>query len=258
MIGSRVRASTDVGASDELSDWDFQVVTSQPRLFGTSEWVHSAGLASPLVYVVREGRLGHANKVSIVWPDGILDVVVIASYSLYVLRVLVALNAVGSVPRANQALRDWSLILKAGHSIIKAKRGWRSFLSSVANNIAPARLSNREVIRLADEFVCDYISAVRKVRRGEFMAAQRWLHCHLAETNFRLLHELRMRNGEESFPDARRIEDLPYNVWHKAVSVNATLECNSLIAAIERSAQTCRALMSTLTGGDWQWPRVVP
>jgi hypothetical protein len=101
--------------------------------------------------------------------------------------------------------------------------------------------------------VCDYVSTHRKLQRGELLAAQRWLHHQLAEANFRLAHELRLRRGQTSFPDARRIERLS-NVALEDVTVSAYPKAADLRKAVEAAANGHRRLMTALLGDKWRWP----
>jgi hypothetical protein len=94
----------------------------------------------------------------------------------------------------------------------------------------------------------------RKIARGELLTAQRMLHRELAETNFRLLHELKLRRGERSFPEARRIERVAAEAELAAVSVCATLGAEALEAAVDKSAATLCTLMKALVGEGWRWP----
>jgi hypothetical protein len=116
------------------------------------------------------------------------------------------------------------------------------------------RLTDGEVRDCAEAFVCDYVSTWRKLVRGELLATQRWLHHHLAETNFRLLHELQLRRGQPSFPDARRVERLVDQPWPARVGVEAGLTTESLAAACDDAAETCRLLVRELVGETWTWP----
>jgi hypothetical protein len=74
----------------------------------------------------------------------------------------------------------------------------------------------------------------------------------LAETNFRLAHELRQRRGEPSLPDARRIETLGGK--NDVLTVSAAPTAESLTAAVEKTAATLRDMMRELVGATWRWP----
>jgi hypothetical protein len=81
------------------------------------------------------------------------------------------------------------------------------------------------------------------------------LHVELAETNFRLLHEIKLRRGERSFPEARRIERVASPTELDAVTVNAALEAGALRGALARSETSLRSLMRELVGERWNGPR---
>jgi hypothetical protein len=151
-----------------------------------------------------------------------------------------------------------AMVLAPGYRFLKGSQSWAKLFEKIAFEVRPQRLNNRDICNMADGFVCDYISARRKITRGELLAAQRWLHCNLAETNFRLLHELKLRKNQPSYPDARRIEALGRDIWLEAVTVSALLDSKALSNAVERSAQGCRDLMASLVGQGWRWPDISP
>lgn len=252
LIGSRTRAAGEPSAADQFSDWDFQIVTSQPELFATRDW--TAGLGEkPLAYVARSGRLGSARKVTALFPSGEIDLVIIPAQQVRAVSGLVQTGQHTANPPVMQALTDLSAVLLGGYRILKGDAEFGAFYRFVARDIPPPRLSDAEVRNLAEGFVCDALSTRRKLERGELLAAQRWLHHQLAEVNFQLLHELRQRAKLPSFPDARRIESLaPAELG--AVAVSAELTPQSLAAAIEKSTATCRQFVRALLGDAWQWP----
>jgi hypothetical protein len=63
-----------------------------------------------------------------------------------------------------------------------------------------------------------------------------------------LLHELKLRRSERSFPEARRIERIASPSELEAVTVNAALEAEALRSALDRSEATMRKLLSELKG----------
>jgi hypothetical protein len=135
---------------------------------------------------------------------------------------------------------------------VKGEQSWGHFLEKLVADFPAPRLSNGEVCAEAEGYVCDWLSTRHKIERGEFLAAQRWLHHQLAETNFRLLHELRQRRGQLTLPDARRLENLVESPALVAVTAIPTRE--SLIGATDKSAATFRELMQSLVGDAWRWP----
>ena len=253
LIGSRVHAD-GVRAADEFSDWDFQLITDRPALFETAAWMREIGCGEPLAYVVRPGRLGSATKVSMVLQEGEMDLVVLPHSRLRQAKSLLRLGLVSRRASMAQALGGLASVLRGGYRVVKGERAWGDFFRRVATEIPPPRLSDNDARRLAEGFVCDFVSTRRKIARKEFLAAQRWLHHQLAEVNFQLFHELRQRRGAVSLPDARRIERLA-SEWPE-YEVNATPTTESLHAATEKSADTLRGLMKALVGETWRWPDV--
>jgi hypothetical protein len=253
-IGSRVRAPDTPGAADPDSDWDFQAVSARPELLFGGSVAERAGLGDPIVWVAREGRLGSARKITACFSEGDLDVVVIPAAALRLARWLMRLPSGLRPGRLSRRLADLSVVLRDGYRFRKGELEWGRFFAEVATTVPVARLSDCDVRTLAEGFVCDYLSTWRKIERGELMAAQRWLHHQLAETNFRLLHELRLRADEPSFPDARRIERIVAEPWQSRLAVSAILDPDALRAAAEGTADACRELTRALIGTSWQWP----
>lgn len=252
LIGSQTRASGAPAAADVYSDWDFQVATSRPELFSNAEWTVALELR-PIAYVFRAGRLGSAQKVTALFAEGELDLVIIPVAALRGLAQLAKTGTYASNPVAQQALTDLAAVSQGGYRILKGAEEFAPFYESVTREIPPARLSDEAVRAIAEGFVCDYVSTQHKIARGEMLAAQRWLHHQLAEVNFRLLHELRLREGAPSFPDARRLESM-HDPRAVAVAVEALPTEAQLHLAVEKSATTCRDLVRALIGDHWQWP----
>ncbi len=252
LIGSRVHpANSTAVAADEYSDWDFQVVTPRPQFFSSRAWLPAAGLGEPLAYVARPGRLGSATKVSAVLRDGELDLVLLPARPLWWAKQLLRLGLAARLAYVRQALGGLAVVLRDGYRFLKGDAEWGGFYQRVAMEFPPPRLDNAAVRSLAEGFVCDYVSTRNKIERGEFLAAQRWLHHQLAEVNFQLLHELRQRRGEPSRPDVRRVERLTLD--SRGIEVRAVPTPDGLRLATEKAAATLRELMSQLVP-DWRWP----
>lgn len=252
LFGSRVRSVTDICAADENSDWDYQIGTTRPERFADGAWLASMGFP-PLKYVERCGRLGSARKVTAILESGEIDLVIFPAADF---RALMRWELEGwgaAPPVGRQALTDLSTVLQGGYRVVKGEAEFLGFYRWVVERVRPARLSDEAVCGLADGFVCDFVSTSRKLARGELLAGQRWLHHHLIEVNYQLLHELRLRAGLPSLPDGRRLELLG-EARSTAFSGNAELTRSSLQAAVKASAETCRALVQDLVGKRWCWP----
>ena len=253
LVGSRVRAADDaVWRADAQSDWDFQLITSRPEMFATDAWLH--GFADVRAYALRAPRIGAAPKINVVLADTEADFVLIPAGPLRLARLLVRLGLHRREGKLRRSLQNLALIIRPGWRFLKGAAAWDPLYRRLVADIADARLGDDELRRLADGFVCDCVGIRRKIARGELQAAQRLMHRDLAEVNFQLLHELRLRRGERTFPEARRIELIAEAAELALVSVEARLEGASLAAAVEKCAATCRALMAALAGTAWRWP----
>lgn len=256
LIGSRARSGGSPGAADLHSDWDFQIAVQEMTVFADSSWTAALGV-NPLAYVSRLGRLGSSQKVTALFADGELDLVVLPLAALRGLSQAINRGQQVENVAAKQALTDQASVLQGGYRILKGAKDFALFYEFVAREIPPARLSSEAIRLLGEEFVCDYVSTHRKIERGELIAAQRWLHHQLVEKNFQLLHELRLREGGPTFPDARRIEFLG-DSRAAQVAVTAVLSGESLREAVEKAAETCRQLVHALIGDRWLWPDLSP
>lgn len=195
---------------------------------------------------------------SVVFPEVELDLVLISALQLGLVKWLCRFGLISRSPRALAALSDLALVLRPGYRLLKGEAAWGKLFERVATAIPPTRLDDGAIVEIAAGFICDYISTRQKIARGELLAAQRWLHHQLAEVNFHLLHELKQREGAKTFPDARRLERVIDDRWRRAVTVAALPERESLAAAVELSAQTCRELVAALVGAQWCWPKEIP
>lgn len=255
-IGSRVRASGEPGSADLFSDWDFQIVVSRPDVFGARGDFVKMGIGAPLAHVVRGGRLGSARKVTALFPDGELDVVLIPAEQVGYVQQQVKAGTYAANPQVLRALEDQALVLAGGYKFIKGEALAGELFAFIKERVALPRLGDAEVCDLAEGFVCDYVSTLRKIDRGELLAAQRWLHHQLVEANFRLLHELRQRRSQPSFPDARRIETLSGPEQRALVAIDARPVRAELLGAVDKAAQNCRDLVAALVGEKWRWPEL--
>jgi hypothetical protein len=257
LIGSRERDPADpVWGADAHSDWDFHVISSQPKLFADSAW--TAGLAGTelRVYSSRVTRIGHVPKVNAIFGDAEADFVVIPADVFRRAKAQAKRGEHRKEGRARSFLQNLAIVIRPGFRFLKGARTWEPFYRQVVAEVTDVRMTDKIALGLADGFVCDYVWTLRKIERGELLTAQRMLHRELAETNFRLLHELKLRRGERSFPEARRIERVAGAAELAGVTPEASVQPASLSAAVEKSAATCRKLMAALVGPAWRWPQI--
>ena len=253
-IGSRARGTEGPGPSDAGSDWDFQIVVDNPALFEARAQVEAALGSRAIAYTVRGAALAAVKKLTAVFPEGGLDIVLMPTRDVEGVKMAVAAGKHMESPMAMMALGAMSSVLLGGYKILKGEEAYGDLYRLTATKIPPPRVADAAAIALAEGFVCDYLATKRLIARGELAAGQRWLHLHLSETLFKLHHELRTRQGKPSFPDARRLDLLDSDGWTKKILVNAPAAKDGLLAGTEQAASTCRELMKALVGEQWHWP----
>jgi len=256
LIGSQVRPAEDVvWRSDKQSDWDFQIIASRPELFGTREWTQALG-RQVHTYAVRRAAIGGVPKIAALFQGAEADFVVIPANLLSILKIAVRLGLHRRSAWVRRRTQELAVVIRPGWKFLKGAKQWELFYQRVVAGVADPRLSDEEIRSLADSFVCDYVWTDRKIARGELIAAQRMLHRSLIETNIRFLHELKLRSGERTFPEARRAERVSSGNQLNFLRVSAVCEPAALRDALETSASSCRQLVSLLLGNKWRWPQL--
>ena len=255
LIGSRERAETDeVWKADQNSDWDFQIITSTPDRFLSSDWMRALPGVVVSVYALRMTKIGSVPKVNVVFNGGEADFIILPERLFQMARLLTWLGAHKREGGLRRGLQDLAVVIRPGWRFLKGRSLWEPFYERVVTGVADPRLSDQQIRRLADSFVADYVWTLRKLRRGEWVAARRMLHRELAETTLMLLHEARLREGLRSFPEGRRLERIASDEEVARVVVNGGLDGAGLASALEEAAASLRGLAERLLPGRWHWP----
>ncbi len=252
LFGSRAREG-----ADPQSDWDFQVISSRPDMFAQRAWAQALVGATLRVYAPRMTRFGGVPKVNVIFDGAEADFVIIPERALRTAKLLVALGLHRREGLLRRRLADLAIAIRPGWRFLKGARRWEALYRRVVAEVADARLDDAEARRLGDVFVCDYLWSLRKIERGELVAAQRMLHRELVETNLRLLHEVKLRRGERSFPEGRRIEQNAPAGELSSLAPGGPCEAAALRDAAARAAGALRGLMAALVGSSWRWPEGV-
>lgn len=256
LIGSQARGSSSPGGADSYSDWDFQIVTTDTRRFVDSSWTSGAGLSEPISYVYRSARLGYVAKISVMLHEATLDVVVLPFAKMMLLRMAYGFRPFVFGGAVSDACSRLGAVLVGGCLILKGSNGWRIFFQAMRQAAQERFLETAQIKALADGFIFDYLATCVKIKRGELLAAQRWIHHNLAEVNFILLQEVNRRKSLPGYPDARRLECYCNIELLNAVTVAAYPSAIELAIAAEKAAGTHRQLVKLLLGEKWQWPEL--
>ena len=257
LIGSRERPPSEtLETADGHADWDFQVITSAPRMFGSREWTAGLAGARLLAYSARVAVIGGVPKITAVFQGAEVDLVIIPEKVIRRIKLRTAFGRHRKEGWTRRRLQDLAEVIRPGWRFLKGEERWGALYRRAVAEVPDPRLEDGAARQLAEGFVCDYVWTLRKLARGELRTAQRMLYRELAETNLQLLHELRRRRDQRTFTKARRIEWVATPAELASVTVEATVEAAALRAALEKAAATCRELMRGLVGDAWRWPDV--
>ncbi|MGH7997560.1 MAG: hypothetical protein ACREFX_14530 [Opitutaceae bacterium] len=255
LIGSRQRSAGDgLKGADRHSDWDFHIIARIPGRFADREWLREIPGAEPLAYSVRRAAIGGVPRVTALFRGAEVDLVIVPAEGLGSVAEAAKAGQHLSSPQVRQSCQDLAVVIRPGWRFLKPNPKWEAWYAEVVNLVPDPRLGDAEVIDLAEAFVCHWVWARRKAARGEWRAAQRALHRELAETNYRLLHEIKLRAGQPSFPEARRIERVASEEELGAVSVDGGWRESELQDSLARTAYGFRTLVAKLVGERWRWP----
>jgi predicted nucleotidyltransferase len=256
VFGSYARALSGEGEpADPWSDIDLQIVSTRPEIYANRAWTAQLAGQEVQAYAVRP-VFGGALKVTALFSGGEADFVVIRHRRLLLGRIAFALGLHRRLPGVRKGLGEFALVMSFGQKVLKGGPGWQRFYTRAVAEVPLAHLDDAEAAQIGEVAYVDAVSIMSKIARGEFVAAQRWLHRSVVETNFRLLHELRVRRGQLSFPDGRRVERLLAADELAAVRFEVKLEAESLRAATLTALAGTRRLLTELTGRAPAWPEI--
>lgn len=229
LFGSHARVQADLAAADEFSDIDLHLVVASAPAELRRIIARLVSNEKPILISDRPSE-GGARKFSVLLPNTTVEFVTLAERSARIANLLLILNATRRIPIAHRALNKLSTILSGGYIFIKGEKASRGFYRRVAK-LPGVRLSDDDIVRLAQVCILEIVSTFRKIQRGELIAAQRLLHTTVREHNLELLHELRLRRDKASFQQARRAETLLSEEERSAVQLECHLSQNGLAAA---------------------------
>jgi hypothetical protein len=221
---------------NEGADFDIHIVTSRPAEIAKLDWATKLPGQKYLMQCLRPAT-GGVQKLTVLFATGQLDLILIPVNQLRLARMGLALGMERYNAQLRVALNEINTCIHGGHRMLKGDRSWGGFYAKVSSHMPGVRLNKEEIIELADRALVDRLWIEQKIRRGELCAAQHVLHRSLAETNFRLLRELRMRKEVPlpSFGLGRHVEKLLAPTELVMVRVNARCEAAALTAATQQA-----------------------
>jgi hypothetical protein len=247
LFGSSAGRSAGGGSNDRWSDYDLQIFTTNPAKLEQRDWAKILAAAGLQFQAVRPAT-GGTRKLTLLCERGQADLVIVPLASMQGWRRALLEGPPAPGTPDWHALNEIHVCIRTGYRILKGQKEWGAFYRRVAAEMPGVRLSDEAAAGLADISVCDALWIFQKLQRGELAAAQFTLHRSLAENNFRLVRELRLRRGEPlpSFGLARRVEFLLSKAERSWVTINARLERTAQRRATWQALEGLECLMAEL------------
>lgn len=252
LFGSQVRKQGEPAAADTWSDVDLHIITSRASQIELTNWSEALPNYHFCLQVIRPAT-GGVKKITVLFDEGEADLVILPVARLQLTSILMSLGLHQKLVSLRYALNSLSTIMGGGYKFLKGEDKWGAFYAKVVVEMPGYRINDPEVEYLARAFLCDLLWVLQKIERGELIAAQRVVHRSLIETNILLLHELRNRQKQTTYQQARRLEQLVSSKELQTVQISARLERQELRLAAWSSLMGLRHLMKELRP-DWTVP----
>lgn len=247
LFGSRARAPGAPTSADGWSDVDLQILTDRPEAILRTDWARIFPAGTFCLQVLRPAT-GGVRKLTVLFSEGEADLVLVPTGRMRLARLALRWGWYRHIRAIQVGLDETATCLWSGYRLLKGEAEWGGFYARVARQMAGVRLTDDAIATLANVFLCDLSWVLQKLERGELAAAQYLLHRQLAETNFRLMRELRLRRGQPlpSFGIARRVETLLSAAELRWVTVDARLERDDLRRGASAAYAGLQGLMHEL------------
>jgi len=254
LFGSSARVDAAQSVADGWSDFDFHVIAGDVEQLESIDWAIAFPSAGFIFKTIRPAT-GGVRKSTLFFERGQVDLVVLPLSRLRLARLGFFLGLYPRVRSLKVGLDEISTCIQPGYRFLKGEKQWGKFYGLIVKETTGVRLEERELCQRADVATADLLWILQKIDRGELRAAQHLLHRSLAETNFALIREYRIRIGQRlpSFGFGRRAESLLTADEIGWVSVEADLKADALRKAAWHSHAGMRAMMAQLMP-QWRVP----
>lgn len=247
LFGSHARSAFHAASADRWSDIDLHLIVDNPLKIQNIKWLAVLPGMS-LILKVSRAATGGVIKLSLLFANGEADLVLVPTRKMQFSRLITSTGLQHKFPLIESSLNSFATVMSGGYKFIKGERQWAPFYARVVARMPGFRISDEQACRMAEDFLYEVFWIKKKLKRGEFIAAQRALHRSLIETNIILIHELRLRKGLTTFQQARRVEMLLSQPELQTISVSSKLNAEDL----------GQSLYVTLNGLNWLMSELVP
>jgi hypothetical protein len=245
VFGSRGRSASALGAADRWSDIDLHLIVKDPARLILRSWAEAIPGCELVLHLVHTIPAG-VQKVTILFTGAEINLILLPAGALRAVRLASRLGLHRHWKKLNFPLNEMATVMRGGYRFLKGERAWGPFYARVVRDLPGKRIDEAAAGRLADTFLRDQLRLRQKIERGELVSAQRILHVFLMEIIFKLLHEIRLRQGLPTFGEGRRVEKLLNGEELRYAQVSARLDADELRAAATRTLATLRHYMAEL------------
>lgn len=234
-IGSRVQPG---GHVDVWSDWDFHLITREPRKYYQTDWL--ADIA-PIWCAHSERSLRGVVKVSAVFDNGMeADFIPLAAWQMKLVYWSMKYPRwSGWMPRRLRRgiLETRVILLGSGSRVLIGGQVWEKRLDALKVNWPTRRMSASEYEQHLGAFWQKSVWVGKKIARPEPRSAMHWLHKMVVEHVYALLEEEAWLSGRTARPEALKAEKwlAPKRMQQTAIttSLDQRVLARALLAEIE-------------------------
>lgn len=225
------------GASDQYSDWDFQLITSRPTRFQNGNWL---GEIAPCWCAHTTHTPRGVIKVSAVFEGGWeVDFVPLASWQMRLVYWAMRHPKYARwMPRRlhKGVLETRSFMLGTGYRLLVGHASWNTRFAALEIPWADTGISLVEFKNHVDAFWQKSVWICKKIIRPEPRSAMHWLHMVVIEHAYALLAEEARIGGRVARPEARKAEQ-----WLDARRLQQT----DIVTSLEQKVMA-RALLAEI------------
>ncbi|MFZ5496724.1 MAG: hypothetical protein ACOZE5_15500 [Verrucomicrobiota bacterium] len=242
-IGSRVQID---GHVDEWSDWDFHLISTDPRRYLDVGWLlQIAPCWSAHVETTERG----VAKLSAVFAGGFeVDIVPLAAWQMKLVYWLMARPAWRRLYPAvlQRGIANTRLVAGPGYRVILGGEAWERRLAALKVQWPETVLAATDFEFCTGAFWRHAVWVCKKVARGESRAALRWNQVEAMEHLYALLAEEARLAGRPARPEARKAEQWLDARRLRQTDITTSLEqkvlARALLAEIELFEEVSRSV----------------
>lgn len=192
---------------DELSDWDFQLITTRPDSYRNTRWLTEI---APCWCAHAERTPRGVVKVSAVFANGIeADFVPLADWQMRV--VFWGMRRPGLAERMPRLLlhgirETRAFLLGSGFRLLVDTGGWEHRLTALKTSWLGEKISEPAYARHVSAFWVKSTWVYKKVARPEPRSAVLWMHALIRDHLYALLAEEARLAGRSARSEARKAE----------------------------------------------------